>query len=162
MQERVRERFMELYQLDVVEAQKQEQKQQQQQQQQQQSDDDDNNNNKNQDNDNEMVVIPSWTFVDAAQSVEQVEQDVWTAVQETIRKVREQNKPVGKMFAPGTLQLPTTTSTTPSVIKNDVNESSEHDDWEILATVNNVSDEENQKPPTTTTSTGNEEATKVD
>lgn len=141
MQERVRERFMELYQLDMEAAQKQ---------QQQQGDDEkriDNNNNNNQDGNN-MIVIPSWTFVDAAQSVEQVEHDVWKAVQETIHKVREQNKPVGKMFASGTLQLPTTSTTT--VVNDD--DDDENDDWELLLTANTGSDEENQEPPTTISS----------
>jgi hypothetical protein len=129
---------MELYQLDMDEAQRQ--------QQQQQSDGEEDENCQNQ------VVIPTWTFVDAAQSVEQVQNSVWAAVQETIRRVREQNKPVGKMFAPGTLQLPTATTTTAAVVNEGVG--SAGTDEALLSAKG--SDVENNEPSTgrdTTTNT---------
>ena len=140
MQERVRERFMELHQLDMDEVEKQKQQQQQ-------------GGGGGDDDDDPVgfvptVVVPSWTFVDAAQSVEQVQTDVWLAVEETLCQVREQNKPVGKMFAPGALQLPTTITRTVTVVNED------DDDTKIVMTAK-ASDEENQEPlPTPTAIAG--------
>ena len=135
MQERVRERFMELYQLDVDEAEKQQQQQ------------------KGSVGDADVdpgsaTLVPSWTFVDAGQSVEQVQDDVWKAVQEAMHKVRERNKPVGKMFAPGTLQLPCITAV--------VNDTDQNDTKIVLMAKG--SDVENHEPPTATSTTSTGEA----
>jgi hypothetical protein len=134
---------MELHQLDMDVVEKQKQQQQQQQQQQGGSGGDDDPVGVV-----PTVVVPSWTFVDAAQSVEQVQTDVWQAVQETLRQVREQNKPVGKMFAPGTLQLPTTITRTVTVVNDD------DDDTKIVLTAKAIDEENQQPPPTPTAITG--------
>jgi dTMP kinase len=42
----------------------------------------------------------AWKFIDAAQSVEQVENDIWKAVEETIQAVKG-SKALGKMWQDG-------------------------------------------------------------
>lgn len=54
--------------------------------------------------DDEKSARVPWKFINAAQSMDQVESDIWKVVQETMKQV-EEGKPLGKMWQDGEYSL---------------------------------------------------------